>query len=85
MTGAHSAPTVRRMTLNAEPRKRPAITTPTDVREGKKYRWRQKTPDNMVEQFDAKPAEIKALFSNQLEPARTAELRERILAAGLPI
>ena len=40
---------------------------------------------DMVEQFDAKPAEIRALFSNQLEPARAAELRERILAAGLPI
>ncbi len=40
---------------------------------------------DMVEQFDAKPAEIRALFTNQLEPARTAELRERILAAGLPI
>ncbi len=40
---------------------------------------------DMVEQFDAKPAEIRTLFSNQLEPARAAELRERILAAGLPI
>jgi type II secretory pathway predicted ATPase ExeA len=40
---------------------------------------------DMVEQFDAKPAEIRALFSNQLEPTRAAELRERILAAGLPI
>jgi len=40
---------------------------------------------DMVEQFDAKPAEIKALFSNQLDPARAAELRDRILAAGLPI
>lgn len=40
---------------------------------------------DMVEQFDAKPAEIRALFSNQLDPARTAELRDRILAAGLPI
>lgn len=40
---------------------------------------------DMVEQFDAKPAEIRALFSNQLEPARAAELRDRILAAGLPI
>lgn len=39
----------------------------------------------LVEQFDAKPAEIRALFSNQLDPARTAELRDRILAAGLPI
>ena len=40
---------------------------------------------DMVEQFDAKPAEIRALFNNKLEPARTAELRERMLAAGLPI
>ena len=39
----------------------------------------------MLEQFDAKPAEIRALFSNQLEPTRTAELRDRILAVGLPI
>jgi hypothetical protein len=40
---------------------------------------------DMVEQFDAKPAEIRALFNNKLEPARTAELRDRMLAAGLPI
>ena len=40
---------------------------------------------DMVEQFDAKPAEIRALFNNQLDPARTAELRDRILAVGLPI
>ncbi|MBV8125239.1 MAG: ExeA family protein [Paucibacter sp.] len=40
---------------------------------------------DMVEQFEAKPAEIRALFSNQLDPVRTAELRDRILAAGLPI
>ena len=40
---------------------------------------------DMVEQFDAKPAEIRALFNNQLDPARTEELRDRILAAGLPI
>lgn len=40
---------------------------------------------DMVEQFDARPAEIKALFSNQLDPARTAELRDRMLAVGLPI
>ncbi|NUA29499.1 phosphoribulokinase [Cupriavidus basilensis] len=39
----------------------------------------------MVEQFDAKPAKIRALFNNKLEPARTAELRDRMLAAGLPI
>jgi|GEM_PF-1556156 len=38
-----------------------------------------------VEQFDAKPAETRALFNNQLDPARTAELREKRLAVGLPI
>ncbi|KPY04703.1 ExeA-like protein, partial [Pseudomonas amygdali pv. mori] len=32
---------------------------------------------DMVEQFDAKPTEIKALFSNALDPARTTELRDR--------
>lgn len=51
---------------------------PTLMRHG--YRLK-----DMVEQFDAKPAEIRTLFSNQLDPARTAELRDRILAAGLPI
>lgn len=40
---------------------------------------------DLVEQFDAKPTEIKALFSNMLDPARTVELREKMLAAGLPI
>jgi len=40
---------------------------------------------DMVEQFDAKPAEIRALFNHQLDPTRTAELRDRTLAAGLPI
>lgn len=40
---------------------------------------------DMVERFDAKPAEIRALFSNQLEPTRAAELRDRILTVGLPI
>lgn len=40
---------------------------------------------DMVEQFDAKPAEIRALFNNQLDPVRTAELRDRMLAVGLPI
>ncbi len=39
----------------------------------------------MTEQFDAKAAEIRAMFSNQLETKRTAEIRERMLAAGLPI
>ncbi len=40
---------------------------------------------DMVEQFDAKAVEVRALFSNQLEPKRAAEIRERMLAAGLPI
>ena len=40
---------------------------------------------DLVEQFDAKPAEIKALFSNSLDPVRTATLRDKMLAAGLPI
>jgi hypothetical protein len=40
---------------------------------------------DMVEQFDAKPAEIRALFNNQLDPDRTAELRDRMLTVGLPI
>lgn len=40
---------------------------------------------DMVEQFDAKPAEIRALFNNQLDPARAAELRDRMLAVGLQI
>lgn len=40
---------------------------------------------DLIEQFDAKPAEIKALFSNTLESTRTAELRDKMLRAGLPI
>jgi hypothetical protein len=30
-------------------------------------------------------SEIKALFSNQLDPARSNELRDRMRAEGLPI
>lgn len=40
---------------------------------------------DLVEQFDAKPAEIKALFSNTLDPTRAVELRDKMLRAGLPI
>ena len=40
---------------------------------------------DLVEQFDAKPAEIKALFSNTLDATRMAELRCQFQAAGLPI
>ncbi len=40
---------------------------------------------DLMEQFDAKPAEIKALFSNTLEPAQASELRDSMLLAGSPI
>lgn len=40
---------------------------------------------DLVEQFDAKPAEIKALFNNTLDATRVAELRGQFQAAGLPI
>ncbi len=40
---------------------------------------------DLAEQFDAKPAEIKALFTQTLDPIRTGELRDKMLAAGLPI
>ncbi|MDD7787803.1 ExeA family protein [Ralstonia pseudosolanacearum] len=40
---------------------------------------------DLVEQFDAKPAEIRALFTNSLDPLRAATLRDKMLAAGLPI
>lgn len=39
----------------------------------------------LAEQFNAKPAEIKLLFRGQLDPARTRELQEEMLAAGLPL
>ncbi|MEX3583438.1 MAG: AAA family ATPase [Burkholderia sp.] len=51
---------------------------PTLTRHG--YRIKE-----LVEQFDAKPAEIKAMFNNTLAPARATELREKMLRAGLPI
>ena len=40
---------------------------------------------DLVEQFDVKPAEIRALFGNTLDATRVAELRGQFLAAGLPI
>lgn len=40
---------------------------------------------DLVEQFDTKSSEIKALFKNKLDPLRTTELREKMLAAGLPL
>jgi len=39
----------------------------------------------MVEQFDAKLAEIRTMFKHQFDPARMAELRDSVLAGGLPI
>lgn len=51
---------------------------PTLIRHG--YRVK-----DLVEQFGVKPAEIKALFANQLDPTRTAELRTEFQMAGLPI
>jgi hypothetical protein len=38
---------------------------------------------DLVEQFDARPSEIKGLFSSMLNPARAAELRDKMLAAEL--
>ncbi|QDQ29086.1 phosphoribulokinase [Chitinimonas arctica] len=40
---------------------------------------------DLVEQFDAKTAEVRALFNNTLDPVRATELREKMLRAGLPI
>jgi hypothetical protein len=40
---------------------------------------------DLAEQFDAKPAEFKALFGNTLDPTRASELRDKMLRAGLPI
>jgi type II secretory pathway predicted ATPase ExeA len=40
---------------------------------------------DLVEQFEAKPAEFKALFNNTLDPLRATELRDKMLRAGLPL
>src|SRR5262245_21430522 len=40
---------------------------------------------DLVHQFDAKPTDITALCNNQLDPARTAALRDRMRRAGLPL
>jgi len=39
----------------------------------------------LVQNFEAKPAEIRALFVNQLDPVRSDELRDRMRLIGLPI
>jgi hypothetical protein len=40
---------------------------------------------DLVDQFDARPAEIRAWLGGQLDPARASELRERLQIAGVPI
>lgn len=40
---------------------------------------------DLVEQFNVKSGEVRALFNGELEPGKTAELQERMLAAGLPV
>jgi type II secretory pathway predicted ATPase ExeA len=39
---------------------------------------------SLVEQFDAKPAEIRQLLRGELDPGRTRELMDEMRAAGLP-
>jgi type II secretory pathway predicted ATPase ExeA len=39
---------------------------------------------SLVEQFDAKPAEIRQLLRGELDPGRTRELLDKMRAAGLP-
>jgi type II secretory pathway predicted ATPase ExeA len=40
---------------------------------------------SLSEQFNATPAEIRSLIRGQLDPMRTRELHELLLAAGLPV
>ena len=40
---------------------------------------------SLAEQFNAKQSEIRSLFRGQLDPVRTRELQEQMLADGLPI
>ncbi|MCO1988079.1 hypothetical protein FA421_36335 [Pseudomonas aeruginosa] len=40
---------------------------------------------SLVEQFDARPTEVSALFSNTLDSARATELQEKMQSAGLPV
>ena len=39
----------------------------------------------LSELLGAKPAEIKAMFRQTLEPDRAREIKEQLLAAGLPV
>ena len=40
---------------------------------------------SLAEQFNTRPAEIRLLFKGQLDAVRAQDLREEMLAAGLPI
>jgi len=40
---------------------------------------------DLVEQFNAKAHEFKSLFNNTLDPERASELRDKMLAAGIPL
>ena len=51
---------------------------PTLIRHGYKIK-------DLAEELGVKSSEVKALFCNQLEPGRSKELQEKMLAAGLPI
>ncbi len=51
---------------------------PTLTRHGYKMK-------DLAEELGVKTGEIKALFRNQLEPGRSKDLQEKMLAAGLPI
>jgi hypothetical protein len=39
---------------------------------------------SLVEQFDAKPSEIRQLLRGDLDPRRSRELMDEMRAAGLP-
>lgn len=43
------------------------------------------TPKVLSELLGAKPAEIKSMFRQTLEPERAREIKEQMLAAGLPV
>ncbi|TPG86000.1 AAA family ATPase [Pseudomonas caspiana] len=51
---------------------------PTLTRNG--YRMK-----DLVDQFNAKAHEFKSLFNNTLDPERASELRDKMLAAGIPL
>jgi len=46
--------------------------------------WNGYDVRSLVEQFDAKPAEIRRLLRGDLDPTRSGELMAEMRAAGLP-